>query len=60
MASYVAPSAPLPTELRTEELPAAQGGYSVTLGKATVENAAQEAARLVEDEGFDYVAWDGL
>lgn len=59
VASYVVPSAPLPTGLGTEGLPAAKGGYSAKLGKAAGAKEAREAARLVEEEGFDYVAWDG-
>lgn len=59
VASYIAPSTPLPTELDTEGLPAAKGGYSAKRGKVPRAEKIQEAARLVKDEGFDYIAWDG-
>lgn len=59
VASYVTPSAPLPTGLDTEGLPVAKGGYSARQEKAFETKKNQEAARFVEDEGFDYAAWDG-
>lgn len=58
-ASYINPSIPLPTELVTEELPAAKGGYSALLGEAPGAKKAWLAMQLVEEEGFEYVTWDG-
>lgn len=59
IASYVTPSTPIPTELVTEGLPAAKGGYSARHEKAPGAQKALLAARLVEEEGFEYIAWDG-
>lgn len=60
VSSHVAPSIPIPTELVTEGLPAAKGGYSARPDKAPAAQKALLAMQLAEEEGFEYIAWDGL
>lgn len=56
---HVAPSTPIPTQLVTEELPVAAGGYSAKCGKVVGAKKSQLVAQLVEKEGFEYIPWDG-
>lgn len=57
--THVVPSTPIPTQLATEELPVAAGGYAAKCGKVVGAKKSQLVAQLIEKEGFDYIPWDG-
>lgn len=56
---YVATSDPIPTKLVTEDLPVAAGGYSAKNGQAPGAKKPSLVEHLLENQGFDYVPWNG-
>lgn len=60
--SHVATSVPILTNLITEELPVAAGGYTAKGGVkkgAVGAKKPQMVAQLIEKNDFEYILWDG-